>query len=158
MQIGFELPKNDDGMINAVPHHIGCAVKQLGNNYVTLAGAFSLNRRTRSFDIASQHVRVCFVELLDHFYLELIAPLNDQAKLKRFLEVGFYHLCFLVEDLDEAREHLRAQKFLALPAFESEAFAGSVCQFFVSPQTHLIELAQMSIKDFGEFFRANQET
>lgn len=144
-------------MLNATPHHIGCAVNQLEDSCATYADALGLKRRTRSFDIASQHVRVCFVELANCFYLELITPLNDKARLGSFLRTGFYHLCFLVDDLDAAREHIGSQRFFALPAFESEAFAGGLCQFFLSPQGHLIELAQMSTKDFGDFFCANLE-
>ena len=99
--------------------------------------------------------RVCFVELGDGFYLELIAPLDDKARLTSFFKVGFYHLCFLVDDLDAARAHLTARRFTELPAFASEAFAGNLCQFFVSPQSHLIELAQMSKTEFADFFSAN---
>jgi methylmalonyl-CoA/ethylmalonyl-CoA epimerase len=142
-------------IMNATPHHIGCAVNQLENSCATYADAFDLTRRTRSFDITSQHVRICFVELANSFYLELITPLNDKARLASFFRIGFYHLCFLVEDLGAAREHLIAQRFFPLHAFESEAFDGNLCQFFLSPQKHLIELAQMSTPAFGEFFRAN---
>jgi catechol 2,3-dioxygenase-like lactoylglutathione lyase family enzyme len=141
--------------MNATPHHIGCAVSQLEDSYATYSDALGLSRRTRSFDIASQHVSVCFVELGKCFYLELVTPLNEKAELAPFLRLGFYHLCFLVEDLEAAREHLKAERFFALPAFESEAFAGGLCQFFLSPQKHLIELAQMSTQGFEEFFRAN---
>jgi catechol 2,3-dioxygenase-like lactoylglutathione lyase family enzyme len=141
--------------MDATPHHIGCAVNQLEDSYATYIGALGLKRRTRSFDVASQHVRVCFVELVDGFYLELITPLDDQAKLTNFLKTGFYHLCFLVDDLDAAREHLKARRFFELPAFESEAFAGGLCQFFVTPQMHLIEMAQMSPDAFADFFCAN---
>jgi catechol 2,3-dioxygenase-like lactoylglutathione lyase family enzyme len=141
--------------MNAIPHHIGCAVNQLEDSCATYAFALGLRRRTRSFDVASQHVRVCFVELGNRFYLELITPLNNRANLSSFLRSGFYHLCFLVDDLDAARRQLKAQRFSALPAFESEAFAGGLCQFFLSPQQHLIELAQMSTEDFDKFFCAN---
>lgn len=142
-------------IMNPTPHHIGCAVNQLEASCDTYACALGLKRRTCSFDIASQHVRVCFVELGNRFYLELITPLNDKAKLSSFLGIGFYHLGFLVDDLSAVRERLKAQRFFALPAFESEAFAGSPCQFFLSPQGHLIELAQMSAEDFDDFFCAN---
>jgi catechol 2,3-dioxygenase-like lactoylglutathione lyase family enzyme len=142
-------------MMNTTPHHIGCAVNQLEDVSATYAGALGLKRRTRSLDVLSQQVRVCFVDLGNGFYLELITPLNDQAKLASFLKIGFYHLCFLVDDLEAARENLTAQRFHALPAFESEAFAGGLCQFFLSPQRHLIELAQMSTEEFGVFFFAN---
>lgn len=142
-------------MIDATPHHIGCAVDQLDETYATYAGALGLERRSRSFDIASQHVRVCFVELGDRFYLELITPLNEKARLTGFLKVGFYHLCFLVDDLRAARAHLTASRFTELPAFASDAFAGNPCQFFVSPDSHLIELAQMPPTEFADFFAAN---
>jgi catechol 2,3-dioxygenase-like lactoylglutathione lyase family enzyme len=144
-------------MMNPTPHHIGCAVNHLEGSCATYAGALGLKRRTRSFDIISQHVRVCFVELGKCFYLELITPLNAKAKMSSFLRLGFYHLCFLVDDLSMARERLIAQRFFALSEFESEAFAGSLCQFFLSPQGHLIELAQMLAEDFDDFFCANLE-
>ena len=139
-------------MIDATPHHIGCAVEQLEAGYTTYAGGFGFTRRSSSFEIASQNVRVCFVELGEGFYLELIAPLNEKARLASFIKVGFYHLCFLVEDLSSARAHLSARQFTELPAFTSEAFADNLCQFFVSPQSHLIELAQMPKKTFVDFF------
>jgi catechol 2,3-dioxygenase-like lactoylglutathione lyase family enzyme len=142
-------------VIDATPHHIGCAVDRLEDARATYAGALGLERQSRSFDIASQHVRVCFVELTDGFYLELIAPLDEKARLAGFFKVGFYHLCFLVDDLGAARAHLIAKRFTELPAFASEAFAGNLCQFFLSPQSHLIELAQMSKKEFADFFSAN---
>jgi catechol 2,3-dioxygenase-like lactoylglutathione lyase family enzyme len=142
-------------VIDATPHHIGCAVDRLEDSSAIYAGALGLTRRSRSFDLAGQHVRVCFVELGEGFYLELIAPLDEQARLARFFKVGFYHLCLLVDDLGAARAHLTARRFTELPAFASEAFAGNLCQFFVSPQSHLIELAQMSKKEFGAFFSAN---
>jgi len=141
--------------MDATPHHVGCAVDQLEDSCATYAGALGLTRRSRSFEIASQHVRVCFVELGERFYLELLAPLDDQARLASFFRVGFYHLCFLVDDLGAARAHLTASGFAELPAFASEAFAGNQCQFFVSPQSHLIELAQMSQHAFADFFSAN---
>lgn len=141
--------------MNATPHHIGCAVIQLEDSCTTYADAFGLTRRTRSFDITSQDVRMCFVELANCFYLELISPLSDKARLASFLRIGFYHLCFLVDDLGTAREHLIARRFFPLQPFESEAFAGNLCQFFLSPQKHLIEIAQMSTPAFSEFFQAN---
>jgi len=142
-------------MINATPHHVGCAVKRLEDTSALYADSLGLRRRTRTFDVTSQHVRVCFLQLATGFYLELVSSLDDSAKLASFLKVGFYHLCFLVDDLETARERLRSQRFSPLPTFQSEAFAGAPCQFFVTPQLHLIELAQMSPGAFAEFFAGN---
>lgn len=141
--------------MNTTPHHIGCAVGQLESSCETYGDAFGLQRRTRPFNVQSQGVRVCFLELGRHFYLELVTPLTNAATLAPFLKVGFYHLCFLVDDLDAARGRLKALRFSSLPEFSSEAFAGALCQFFVSPQLHLIELAQMSALDFDRVFVDN---
>lgn len=137
------------------PHHIGCAVTDLEASAATYCEAFGLERRSRCFDIASQHVRVCFLELLPGFYFELVGPLDEDSKLEPFLRAGFYHLCFLVDDLGAASARLQAQHFHALPAFSSEAFAGAPTQFLMSPRLHLIELAQMSPGDFAAFFAGN---
>jgi catechol 2,3-dioxygenase-like lactoylglutathione lyase family enzyme len=134
------------------PHHVGCAVSEMEDGCATYAGALGLTRKTRSFYVSSQNVHVCFLELGTRFYLELVAPSGNEAKFASFLKVGFYHLCFLVNDLAAVRDHLTDRQFSALPAFESEAFGGSPCQFFVTPQLHLVELAQMSMMDFDVFF------
>ena len=141
--------------MNATPHHIGCAVRQLATSCTTYSRAFGLRRKTRSFEVASQRVRVCFLELGQHIYLELVEPIDGETHLESFLKTGFYHLCFLVENLGTTRERLRALRFAPIPEFASEAFGGALCQFFVSPQRHLIEVAQMSRTDFAAFFNDN---
>jgi hypothetical protein len=117
--------------------------------------SLQLTRRTHSFLVESQGVRVCFLELAPHFYLELVSPATSRARLAPYLKVGFYHLCFLVDDLDAARERLKSRDFSSLPPFTSEAFDGARCQFFVNPQRHLIELAQLSAAHFDSLFRSH---
>ncbi len=142
-------------MIDAAPHHVGCAVERMEDGIAIYGGVFGLARRTRPIAVESQHVQVCFLQLSNTFYLELVAPLNEQAKLGPFLKSGFYHLCFLVDELAEARKELRALRYLAFAPFRSEAFAGNLCQFFLTPQNHLIELAEIPAPGFDDFFRAN---
>lgn len=137
------------------PHHVGCAVPHLEDSCDVYAAALGLRRRTRAFDIASQSVRVCFLEMGAGFYLELVMPLNESARLGTCMKVGFYHLCMLVQDLETSCKQLKALQFSPLPRFSSEAFAGAPCQFFVNPQRHLIELAQISTAAFEDFFHAN---
>jgi hypothetical protein len=137
------------------PHHVGCAVPDLENSCGVYAAALGLHRRTRAFDVVSQGVRVCFLEMRAGFYLELVMQINEKARLGTCMKVGFYHLCMLVEDLETARQHLKALQFAPLPSFSSEAFAGAPCQFFFNPQRHLIEVAQISTAAFEDFFHAN---
>jgi len=146
---------NGAGLIKSIPHHIGCAVKNIEDSCKIYAGAMGLTRRTREIEVSSQNVSVCFLELRDSFYIEFVKPLNENAKLSRYLGTGFYHICFLVDDLIAAQDRLQSEQFFALPAFQSEAFAGGLCQFFVSPQSHLIELAEITSTDFTMFFQDN---
>ena|SRR5688572_5465281 len=141
--------------MNATPHHVGCAVAHLDDAVNMYARALDVQRMTRAFDISSQHVRVRFVELSNGLYLELISPVDSRARLASFMRAGFYHMAFLVDDLGRARSHLRAQGLFDLPLFESEAFNGRPCQFFQTPQQHLIELVEMSSADFAGFFNAH---
>jgi hypothetical protein len=136
-------------------HHIGCVVATIQNGVSTYAETLMMKRRSRTFDVPSQGVSVCFLQLHAGFYLEVVAQHANQTKLSRYVQAGFYHLCVLANDLRSARAHLKQNGFVALPAFASEAFAGHQCQFFVSPQTHLIEVAEMSPETFDEFFAAN---
>jgi methylmalonyl-CoA/ethylmalonyl-CoA epimerase len=140
------------------PHHVGCAVQRLSDGVATYSGTLGLKRRSRAFDVTSQSVQVCFLELTGGFFLELVAPLDERARLSSFLRVGFYHLCFLVDDLEAARRVLRAQRFHPFPAFASEAFDGAPCQFFLTPEKHLVELAQISAGHFADFFEGHLET
>ena len=141
-----------DAGMNTTPHHIGCAVRHILDSANTYAHALGLQRRTRTFDVKSQGVRICFVELRERFYLELVEPISSPRGLDNFIKVGFYHLCFLAEDIDEARAFLKVQRFTPMNPFQSEAFDGAVCQFFLSPQLHLIEVAQISSNHFEQLF------
>ena len=143
--------------MTGTPHHVGCAVPRLQNGIATYSDSLGLRRRSRAFDVTSQNVQVCFLEITDGFFLELVAPLNEKARLSSFLRSGFYHLCFLVDDLEAAGQGLRGRAFQPLPAFASEAFGGAPCQFFLTPEKHLVELAQMSGARFRDFFHAHLE-
>ena len=47
---------------------------------------------------------------------------------------------------------MKERGFAGLPTFQSEAFDGNKCQFFLSPQGHRIELAEMERGAFQKFF------
>jgi hypothetical protein len=111
-------------------------------------------RNTRPFEVSAQSVRVCFVELEPGHYLELIEPTTADSPLHRYTRTGFYHLCFLVGDLQEQMSSLE-RGYRAMPAFASEAFDGHQCQFVVTPESHLIEFAEMTSAAFAAHFNAS---
>jgi len=136
-------------------HHTGCAVRDLEASLRAYADLLGPRRRSRVFDVTSQKVRVCFLELAPGVHLELIEGVGERSPVERFTGTGFYHLCFLVDDLAAARDRLE-QRFLAMPPFASEAFDGHRCQFLMNADRHWIELAEMAPEAFARFFEAQQ--
>jgi hypothetical protein len=123
-------------------HHMGCVVK-------SIAAALPAYRAMSSnigepILVASQKVRVCFVELSPGSFLELVEPASADSKVNSLLRESFtyYHAGFLVDDFDEAVRELVSQGATPLDAFHSEAFGGRRCQFFFNAALHLIELIE----------------
>ena len=58
------------------------------------------------FDMPDQGVRICFVDA-PNMQIELIEPLGEDSPIIKFLEKqplgGQHHVCFEVDDIDEAR-------------------------------------------------------
>ena len=139
--------------MDRVLHHVGCAVADLDASLASYAQLLGPRRRSPVYPIASQGVAVCFVELAPGTYLELIAATATPSPIDRYVKTGFYHLCFTVDSLAAALAGL-GPRFRALPAFRSEAFAGHACQFVVTPELHLIELAEITPAEFTATFAA----
>ena len=135
-------------------HHIGCAVRSIETSLRCYLQLIGKHRYTHTFDVSTQGVRVCFVELEPGTYLELIEPIERDSPLHRYTRTGFYHLCFLVGDLQEQTARLE-RGFRAMPAFASEAFAGHQCQFVVTPENHLIEFAEITPETFAAHVNAS---
>lgn len=139
-------------------HHIGCAVRDLEASLVHYRALLGSPPCSRVFDIPGQHVRVCFVELSPGSYLELIEG-GEASPVGRYLAAGFYHLCFLVDDLDAAVASLvgtgRNSGWRPMPAFDAPAFGGHRLRYIVTPELHLVEFAEMAPSEFADFFARN---
>lgn len=86
-------------------NHVGVAVPDIQEameTYRTLYGATDI---TEPFDMPAQGVKVCFVNL-PNSQIELIEPLNEQSPIHNFIaknpKGGQHHICFEVDDIDEA--------------------------------------------------------
>jgi catechol 2,3-dioxygenase-like lactoylglutathione lyase family enzyme len=134
-------------------HHVGCAVRDLDASLSHYSRLLGPRRRSPVIAVTSQKVNVCFIELEPGNYLELIAATASASPIDRFVNTGFYHMCFTVDDLATAVAGLPV-RFRPLPAFRSEAFANRTCQFIVTPELHLIEFAEISADEFTASFDA----
>ena len=122
-------------------HHIGILV----NSIEEATGAYrELDARiSQPVAIASQSVRVCFVDMDSSVAIELIEPTAkgvSQDLLKR--GITYYHLGYLVPKFDSALEDLAELNYVHLQTFHSEAFEGRRCAFLMSPVLHLIEIIE----------------
>ena len=93
-------------------NHIGVATPSIEESvryYRDVMGATSFHK---PFDLEAQGVKVCFVDTPGEngthgTQIELIEPLGPDSPINNFLEKnpsgGQHHLCYEVEDIEEAR-------------------------------------------------------
>lgn len=88
--------------------HVGIAVHDIdaaAARYRELLGARVVHREA----VPGQGVEVAFLEMPGAARLELIAPLDDDSPVARFLAgrgEGMHHICVLVDDIDAALTRL----------------------------------------------------
>ena len=89
-------------------NHIAIAVPDLKKACLTYKKMLGV-ALSEPMDVPSHGVTIVFVELTNS-RLELIAPLGSDSPIKRFLEKnpvgGIHHVCFEVDDIFLARDHL----------------------------------------------------
>lgn len=94
-------------------HHIGIACRDIAKTQ-----AFYLGQGYTASPVVEdplQHVRISFLEKEGAPRIELLEPLDDQSPVARTLAtsgVSPYHMCYEVEDIEAAVNHLRGQRFL----------------------------------------------
>jgi methylmalonyl-CoA epimerase len=123
-------------------HHVGCAVPSIEAGLRPYTQAMGFTRVSTIVDIASQKVRVCFVETAPGVFIELVQGLADDSPVSSFLKRRqyFYHVCYSSPDVRATVEHLETNGFRRLSVFTSEAFGGTECAFLLTPEMALVEL------------------
>jgi methylmalonyl-CoA epimerase len=126
-------------------HHIGCAVRDMAAALGYYTQSLGLKQTTEPIEVASQKVRVCFLDLGPGIYLELVEGLEPGSPVDRIVSQtggGVYHLCFEVENLDAAIERLRGEGFFRLKRFEMPAHGMRRFAFMLTPDRQLFELCE----------------
>jgi len=98
--------------------------------------------------IAEHGVTVVFVEL-PNTKIELLEPLGENSPIQAFLDKntsgGMHHICYEVDDIISARDHLTAEGARVLGAGEPKTGAHGKPVLFLHPKDFmgtLIELEQ----------------
>ena len=125
-------------------HHIGIACRDIAKTQ-----AFYLGQGYTASPVVEdplQHVRICFLEKEGAPRIELLEPLDDQSPVARTLAtsgVSPYHMCYEVEDIEAAVNHLRGQRFLLVNGpVPACAMDDRRIAFLFQKNTGLIELVE----------------
>ena len=129
-------------------NHVAIAVPDLeaaAAQYRTALGA----KVGEPQDEPDQGVTVIFIEL-PNTKIELLYPLGDDSPIKGFLEKnpagGIHHVCYEVEDILTARDHLKATGARVLGTGEPKIGAHGKPVLFLHPKDFngcLVELEQV---------------
>ena len=128
-------------------NHVAIAVPNL-------AAAAELYRRTLGADVSepvpqpAHGVTVVFV-MLPNTKIELLEPLGEKSPIAAFLERnaagGIHHICYEVEDIIAARDHLKASGARVLGDGEPKTGAHGKPVLFLHPKDFngtLVEIEQ----------------
>ena len=125
-------------------HHIGIACRDIDKTR-----EFYISMGYTPADVTDdplQHVKVCFLDKEGAPRIELLAPLDEQSPVLRTLDssgVSPYHICYTVNDLDEAIKALRQQRFLLVSGpVPACAMGNRRIAFLYQKHTGLIELVE----------------
>jgi len=88
--------------------HIGIAVKKIEEAARFHSETFGL-KVSGPIEVPSQKVKIAFMEI-GEVKLELIEPLGEDSPILKFIQKrgeGLHHICFQVEDIDQALKELK---------------------------------------------------
>ena len=128
-------------------NHVAIAVPDLAKGmevYRTMLGA----RVSEPQAVPAHGVTVVFVEL-PNTKIELLEPLGEDSPIRGFLEKnpagGMHHVCYEVEDINAARDRLKAEGAKVLGSGEPKIGAHGKPVLFLHPKDFcgtLVELEQ----------------
>jgi methylmalonyl-CoA epimerase len=125
-------------------HHVGTLVDDMESAVLNYKNIFGHNCASQIIRIETQKVDVCFIQIADNSFIELVQPYSEDSKVFNMLKkrVTYYHIGYKVDNITEAVAELELQDFKAMEYFSSEAFEGKRCIFLFSPDAHLFELIE----------------
>lgn len=125
-------------------HHVGCLVDNIEEALKSYSGLFASDSISEKIFISAQGVFVCFVEMRDKSYIELIQSASADSIVARLKKQGisYYHIGYTVKDFDKALEALESRHYKLINTFQSEAFNGKKCAFMYTADGQLVEVIE----------------
>lgn len=128
-------------------HHVGIVVDDIESGIQRYRAMFGFVPVTKV--VKDQVQKVSVVLLSDpekvSVPIELIAPLTDDSPVSKILKgnMRLYHLCFLVEDLEEALKNFRSNEAIIISGpVPADLFDGKRIAFVYTPDKFVVELLE----------------
>lgn len=135
-------------------NHIGVATPSITDSIAHYRETMGATDFVEPFDLPEQGVKVCFVNTptgangsggMNGTQIELIEPLGEGSAIRGFLEKnplgGQHHVCFEVEDIEEARAWFEGQGKRILGPTRIGAHGTPI--FFVHPKDMMGQLTEI---------------
>ncbi|MCH7562417.1 MAG: VOC family protein [Gemmatimonadetes bacterium] len=127
---------------------MGIAVRSIEETLASFTALLGYELYSGPFVDPIQRVEVCFLKRPsspEDPVLELVAPAGDDSPVEKVLERGGggYHVCFEVEELEEAIKEARAASCLVINGpHPAVAFEGRRIVWLYTPAKLLVELVE----------------
>ena len=128
-------------------HHVGIVVNDIELGIQRYKALFGFVPVSEVVDDPIQKVSVVLLSdpESDGAPIELIAPLTDDSPVNNILKgnVRLYHLCFLVDNIEEALKNFRSNGAIIISGpVPAELFEGKKIAFVYSLDKYIIELLE----------------
>jgi len=128
-------------------HHVGIVVEDIEKGIQRYKAMFGFVPVTEVVDDPVQKVSVVLLSGPDKgsVPLELIAPLTNDSPVSKILQgnMHLYHLCFLVNDIEEALKKFRSNGAIIISGpVPADLFKGKRIAFVYSPDKYVVELLE----------------
>jgi len=116
-------------------HHTGLLVKSIEKSLEHYSKIFGLKNISKTYNVQSQGVKVCFIKNGVGSYLELVEPVGEDSIVAKMLKkrLSYYHIAYTVKDIADSIKTLEAENYKANEVFNSEAFNNRKCVFLFTP-------------------------
>src|SRR5688572_20497175 len=100
------------GKTQLISHHIGCLTDNI-EKCINTYEKIGFNTKSEIYFISSQNVKVCFIEIRNFFYLELVEFSKENHSLNKIFKTGnpYYHIGYQVGNVQSAISNLQAHGF-----------------------------------------------
>jgi len=123
-------------------HHVGCIVDNIEQAVIPYKAIFHFTNIGKPVRVEEQKVVICFIEINNGVFLELIQPDDGNSTLAKWKKKGirYYHLGYSVDDLERLLGELLRSGYFLVSDFHSEAFGMKRCVFVSNGEMDLMEL------------------